>query len=370
VGAVDRRTEAGIDTGYLAVREPMNETGFPLSRTLEGSQMNRPIRIAIVGITSIIAASIAVRPTPGITALSYSGNVTGFFDSPVLSGAFLQLGTRLPVFGDNASTVTVSGNGTSSLAWSDNNVGTAAPSALTFAGNSFSAVATGQIFPLGTLTYFNGPNGPAALIFGVTMHLSAGDGITPFTAPAGIVSTQNGNVDRVADADSLFLGNLQVPSTLAAFEGAVVSAIIYGKMVGDGRLEVTSIALARGEAGHGCVDEAPPEESTSPCTSACGETCADITLALAERPCGSEPLPAVLSRRIGRSVDLLNQTTTTKNQRKVKIGVTQAMKQLRRSALIAGTAAKRGRISAACAEAVGKAIANAQTQAERWLSTR
>jgi len=338
--------------------------------TLKGELMKQPLRIAIVGIAGMIAASIVIRPTPGIAAPSYSGNVTGSFDSLVLSGAFLQVGTRRPVFSDNTSTAAVSGIGTSSVAWSDKNVGTGAASALTFTGNSFSGVATDQVFPLGTLTYFNGSNGADSLIFGVTMHLSAGGSIMPFTAPVAIVSTQNGNLDRVTDADLLFFGNFEIPATLAAFEGAAVTAIIYGKIVGDAQLEITSIGLARGEAGHGCVDEGPLEDSKGPCTSACGDVCAAITLALTGPLCGSEQLPAVLGRRIGHSIDLLSQAASTTSERKAKKAVALVMKRLRRSAMIAGRAAKTGWISPACAEAVGRTVGNTQSQAEPWLSTR
>jgi len=43
------------------------------------------------------------------------------------------------------------------------------------------------------------------------------------------------------------------------------------------------------------------------------------------------------------------------------------MRQLRSSAAFAGRAAKRRDVSAACAEAIGAAVANAETQAAPWL---
>jgi len=332
--------------------------------------MKQSLRITILGIAWMLASSVVMAPTPGATVPSYSGTITGLFDAPVLSGAFLEAGTRLPVARDNTSSAHGFGTGTSSVSWGgDDNGCTVAPSTLAFTGNSFSSVTPGQVFPLGTLTYFNGPSGPASLMFGLTMHLSAGDGITPFTGPMAIVSTLNGNIDRVADADVLVFSKFEIPSTLAAFEGAAVTAVMYGKIVGDSQLEVTSMSLAPGEAGHGCVDEGPSADS-NPCRSACGDVCTAMTQALVGPLCGGEQVPAALTGRIGQALHLLSQGASTDREKQAKRSVRLAMKQLQRSAAIAGGAAKRGRISAACAEAIGRAVGSAQSQAEPWLSTR
>ncbi len=337
---------------------------------MKGEIMKQPLRITIGGIAWMLASSIVIAPTPGAAAPSYAGTITGFFDSPVLSGDFLQPGTRLRVSQDNRITTVGSGIGTSSITWGDNSGATLAPSTVTFTGNSFSDVTSGQVFPLGTLTYFNGTNSPPSLIFGVTMHLSAGDGIMPFTGPVAIVSTQNGGIDRVADADLLHFSNFEVPSTLGAFEGMAVTAVLFGRIAGESQLEITSIGLAEGQADHGCVDEAPLVDSTPPCASACGDFCAAITLALAGPLCGNEQLPAVLNRRLDQARHLLGQVSGTDSEGKAKKRVTLVMKQLRRSVAIARRAAKKGRISAACAEAVGRAVGNAQSQTEPWLATR
>src|SRR5207244_12265372 len=126
------------------------------------------------------------------------------------------------------------------------------------------------------------------------MHLSAGDGIMPFTGPVAIVSTQNGTIDRVTDADLLFFSNFEVPSALGAFEGTAVTAVIFGRIVGESQLEVASIALADGQADHGCVDEGPRVDSRLACASACGDSCAAFTRARAGPPGGSEVRPVVL----------------------------------------------------------------------------
>ena len=329
--------------------------------------MKQPMRITTVGIACMLACSTAIVAAPGAAAPRYSGTITGLFDGPVLSGSWLQAGTRQQVPQDNTGTAVAGGAGTSSLTWGDQGAGGLAPSTLTFTGNAFSDGAPGQVFPLGTLTYVNGTDTPASLIFGVTMHLSAGDDIIPFAGPVAIVSTQNANADRRADADLLSFGTFGVPSTLAAFEGSAVTAAIFGRIVEGPRVEVTSIALAEGEADHGCVDAPPLADSTLPCASACGDFCAALAPALEGSLCGSEQLPAALNRRISQARHWLSQASSTDSARKARKDVARVMRQLRRSARIAHRAAKTGLISAACADVVGGAAENARSHAEPLL---
>src|SRR5262249_49095940 len=204
------------------------------------------------------------------------------------------------------------------------------PSTLVFSGDSFSDVAPGQVFRLGTLTSFNGQSAPESLIFGLTMHLSAGDGVTPFAAPVSIVSTLNGNTDRVADSDVLVLGE----HALAAFEGAAVTAIVHGKIRDDGQLEVTSMSLAPGEEDHGCLDEGKPADAL-PCASACGGVCAALSGTLASPLCGSEKLPAVVDGRIAGALRLLGEGRSARREREGSRRVRVAVEQLEASATVA-----------------------------------
>ena len=327
-------------------------------------------RTTMVGIVWILASSITVGSSAGAAGPLHSGTITGSFDSPVLSGAFLQPGTHQPVVCDNTATARASGLRTSSVTWGGDDQGKFAPSALTFSGESFSDVAPGQVFPLGTLTYTNGASVPPSLIFGFTMTLSAGDGTTPFTEPVAIIATQNANADRIADADVLSFPEFEIPSTLAAFEDATVTVTIHGRIADDAQLSVTGMSLAAGEAEHGCVDEGPFVASKGPCAPGCGEVCAAIRLAVAGPLCGAEPLPAVLNGRIGRATGWLSQGATATGKRQVKRAVRLAMKHLRSSATIADRAAEQGRISAVCAKAVGATVASAQRQAAPWLDGR
>jgi hypothetical protein len=289
----------------------------------------------------------------------------------VLSGAFLRPGSHEPVLRDNAGTARRSGVGTASITWGGDDDGCpAAGSRLTFSGDSFSDVTPGQVFRLGTLTFVNGPSGPASLIFGLDLQLSAGEGVAPFTGPVDIVSTQNANVDRMADADVLSFTGFESPSTLAGFEGAPVTAIVYGRIGDDGRLGVTRIALAPDQAEHGCVDEAPFVASRGPCPSGCGDLCASIGSALSQSLCGAEGLPGVLTERIRRATTSLGQGAVAGTTRKARRAARLAMRQLRSSAAVARRAARRGHLSAACAQAVAAAVANAETAAAPWLDRR
>jgi hypothetical protein len=208
------------------------------------------------------------------------------------------------------------------------------------------------------------------LIFGFDMQLSAGDDVAPFTGFVEVISTQNAGVDRIADADVLSFADFDAPSTLAAFELATVTAIVNGTIGDDGRLRVTSIGLAPGEGEHGCVDAAPFVPSKGPCASGCGDLCASIGSALGAPLCAGEELPAVLKDRLHKAADSLGQGARAGSKRKARRAVRVAMRQYRRLAASAGSAARRGSISAACAEAIRAAVGNAGTEAAPWLRSR
>jgi hypothetical protein len=227
--------------------------------------MQRP-KLMRIGITAI-AASMLLASGPRTATAGYSGTIMGSFDAPVLSGAFLRPGSREPVPTDNALIAPTSGAGTATITWDGDDTGCAAANSVTFNGDVFYDVMPGEVFRLGTLTFVNGSSGPASLIFGFDMQLSAGDDIAPFTGLVDIISTQNANVDRIADADVLSFPDFDDPSTLAGFESASVTAIVNGTIGDDGRLRVTGIELAPGEGEHGCVDPAAVVTSRGPCAS-------------------------------------------------------------------------------------------------------
>ena len=224
-------------------------------------------KLVSIGITAIVAFTLLVSVPRSATA-GYSGAIAGSFDAPVLSGAFLRPESREPVPTDNTAIAPTLGAGTATITWGGDDTGClAAANSVTFTGDVFHDVMPGEVFRLGTLTFVNGSNGPASLIFGFDMQLSAEDEVAPFTGLVDIISTQNANVDRIADADVLSFPDFDDPSTLAGFESASVTAFVNGTIGDDGRLRVTSIELAPGEGEHGCVDPAAVVTSEGPCAS-------------------------------------------------------------------------------------------------------
>src|SRR6266404_2499468 len=109
---------------------PYRATGYVqlplLNRTLKGDHMKCLPRTAIVGVVWVLASSA------GAAGPRYSGTITGSFDSPVLSGAFLQPKTHQPVVCDNTTTARASGLRTSSVNWGSDDQGKFTPSTLTF----------------------------------------------------------------------------------------------------------------------------------------------------------------------------------------------------------------------------------------------
>jgi hypothetical protein len=224
-------------------------------------------RLVSLGIGSIVASLLLVA-APQNAAARHSGTIMGSFDAPVLSGAFLRPVSLEPVPRDNAGIAPTSGAGTATITWGGDENGCTATSSLTFNGDVFNDVLPGEVFRLGTLSFVNGPSAPASLIFGFDMQLSAGDDVAPFAGLVEIISTQNGQVDRVADADLLSFADFDAPSTLAGFESATVIAIVNGTIGDDGWLRVTSIELASDEEEDGCVDEAASVAARGPCAAA------------------------------------------------------------------------------------------------------
>src|SRR5438067_2307637 len=102
-----------------------------------------------------------------------SGSISGIFSSPVLSGAVIDFDGKTLIPVDN--------------------------SALTFTGKSFSDVAPGQVFDLGTITYRNANSFRETLIFGATLTLT-------------VNSTQAGSIDAsVSSVDFLSTANHLLP---------------------------------------------------------------------------------------------------------------------------------------------------------------
>ena len=205
-------------------------------------------------------------------SMLYSGSISGVFTNPVLSGIVIDVNGN-PYTLDETGTAVYSGFGTNSINW-----GTGDPvtgNSLTFNGTTFSNVAPGQEFLLGTLTYFNASVLHA--IFGATLTLSASPSslaISPAVAQGTIVATENGGVSPKQDADYLAFDVFSV--TFNVYEGATATADIFGQIVGDPQLQIDTIQLAPGQGGNGFLGNGRPP--SAPDT---GSTICLLSLALA-----------------------------------------------------------------------------------------
>jgi protein with PEP-CTERM/exosortase system signal len=193
----------------------------------------------------------------------YSGSISGVFTNPVFSGIVIDVNGN-PFTLDETGTAVYSGMGSNLIHW-----GTGVPAtgnSLEFDGATFSNVAAGQQFLLGTLTYFNGS--VEHPIFGATLTLSVSPSslaISPAVAQGTFVSTVNGNLSPRQDAD--YLSFDVFPVTFNVYEQHSATADIFGEIVGDPRLQINTIQLAPGQGqngflGHGRPSSVPDTGST------------------------------------------------------------------------------------------------------------
>jgi PEP-CTERM motif len=196
-----------------------------------------------------LAAAFALQPV-AMAAPSYSGTVNGHFDNAVLSGNVVAIDRSL-VFLDNSATAvffrTTLSPSNDTITWGNN----PASSFLNFVGADFSNVAPDTPFLLGHISYLNGTSNLASLIFGATLHLDLGSGITPKTSLINIVTTQNTGLSPERDSD--FIGFSDLPQTFNVFENGFSIVNIYGQVVGDPEVSLTSIAVADGFGGSGFI---------------------------------------------------------------------------------------------------------------------
>jgi hypothetical protein len=194
---------------------------------------------------------------PASAAVSYSGVVNGFFSDPVRSGNIVQTdGSN--VFVDNTSTAVVtiqqSAPNNATIDWGDYveaNPPAQPFSILNFVGSTYTNVAPGQQFLLGKIEFTNGTSDINSLIFGATLHLDAGNGITVKTTNVDIVTTANTGLSAARDAD--FVGFSDFPQTFNVYEGASSVADLYGTIVGDPMLTLDTITIDPGSEDGGFI---------------------------------------------------------------------------------------------------------------------
>ena len=217
---------------------------------------------------------------PAVASPLYSGIVSGVFRDPVLVGQYIQtdgtLGSQ-----DNSTTAVYSGMGTDSIQWGacpdtpapagcGDNGGAPRNSALSFTGLTFADVAPDQDFLLGTFTYTNGTSRASTHIFGVTAEinitLNGGGAVDQKETAVQLWSTANRPVTSPADTlwNADFMYFLSEDISFNVVEGAMASANIYGRIVGDPQLEISGLSTSdpNGYIGSGPSDYGLPEPAT------------------------------------------------------------------------------------------------------------
>jgi len=194
----------------------------------------------------------------------YTGSISGTFLNPVLQGTVVDPLTGNLTFLNNTTTAVYTGFGTNAITWGAPNP-ISGPSSLTFTGHSFSGIAPGQIFDLGTVTYFNGNNFNDGFIFGATLTLAVnstiGGSVDPSVSTLAFRSTINHPPAQPPATDAQnadFVRFSAFPLTFNIFEGHTASAELFGEIVGDPQLVLTGIELSPGQSNNGFVGHGVP----------------------------------------------------------------------------------------------------------------
>ena len=242
--------------------------------------MKKIVYTALVAGLMVPAMLVSVRTE---AAPSYSGSIQGQWASPVLSGSLIDGATGVVTFLDNTATAACNlspcpripailpGGGGATVAWGDGATA-ARTSVVSFAGATFTNVAPDTVFDLGTLTYFNGTSDLNSLIFGASLTLTAlltnpsGTTVDSFLVQLGLTTTNNTgttaqNADFIDFRNSL---GTTAPVTFNVFEGAMATAILSGKIVGDPMLFATQITIAPGSQGSGFIGTGVPQLAAIP----------------------------------------------------------------------------------------------------------
>jgi hypothetical protein len=131
-----------------------------------------------------------------------------------------------------------------------------------------------------------------------------------------------------------------------------------------------TVCVPRDQAGEPCVDQGPLVDSTGvTCVGACTGGCA-IEMTLSQPQCPGENLPAALMERVDHARNLISRAAGTSGRQRAKSFMRRGIKLVRQAVGIAKKAAKKGTISAGCADAVASDLGNAETGADQWLRAR
>ncbi len=203
--------------------------------------------------------------------------VLGEFSDPVLQGNILDpIAPHVSYYDNSSSAVYLIANSTdgtvtgtppgqrqgSGLRWGDNPGFDGGFSYIQFFGKPVPSDPTVP-FDLGTLIFGNGTSVLQSLIFGATITFYIGpdepNSIMPGSGGIDSSTISIGTTDNLAvpgseyhDADFLTLSGIANKS-LNAFEGSIVSAELYGYILGDPVLTLTDIVLDPNQSANGFI---------------------------------------------------------------------------------------------------------------------
>ncbi len=215
-------------------------------------------RAAVIGVAAVLSLGVVSAASAGGP---FSGTVSGIFQNPVLTGNVVAIDGSLTPF-DNTATAVTTGFASSNVTWGASTTG-GTFSHLLFLGDSFSNVAAGDTFHLGTIIFSNGTSDLNTLIFGAQLNLSTGGVTDDHVSDLNIVTTANTGLSLARDAD--FIGFSDFASTFNVYEGRTASIELFGKIVGDPQLnfdfiQISAVTSGDGFIGHGVGSV--PEAST------------------------------------------------------------------------------------------------------------
>ena len=212
---------------------------------LHGCLRNRN-QLLITLLTLLAPLSIATAST-----MPFSGSTSGVFLSPNFDEKVVDVNGNIIHQDVSQQPPFYSGFGTNSIVFGSGG------SSLSFTGTSFSGISANPNstpFEIGTLSYFNSVDGLDLGGAMLSITLDTNQGPINETVDLSFLVTGNTGISPQRDSDwvqGIIPGNPSI--SLNALEGATVSGIVSGSIVGDPTFEVTSITLAPGQTGNGFV---------------------------------------------------------------------------------------------------------------------
>jgi hypothetical protein len=212
---------------------------------LHGCLRNRN-QLLITLVTLLAPLSLATAST-----MPFSGSTSGVFLSPNFDETVVDVNGNIIHQDVSQQPPFYSGFGTNSIVFGSGG------SSLTFTGTSFSGISANPNsapFEIGTLSYFNSVDGLDLGGAMLRISLNTNQGTINETLNLSFLVTANTGISPQRDSDwvqGIIPGNPSI--SLNAFEGATVTGIVFGSILGDPTFKVTSITLAPGQQGNGFV---------------------------------------------------------------------------------------------------------------------